>query len=49
MSRLWLFIDAVITAPFFMAGYLASAVVNTSRYGWHKYVQNYCKARDGEL
>lgn len=48
MSKIWLLIDGIITAPFFMVGYLAAAV-NTTRYGWHKYVQNYRKARDGEL
>jgi len=49
MSKLWLLIDKVITAPFYLIGYTASAAVNTIKHGYHSYEMNYRNAKNGKL
>ena len=49
MSKFWLFTDKLITAPFYMIGYIASAGVNTFWHGWVSYQDKYRKAKEGKL
>ena len=49
MSKLWLFIDKIITAPFYAIGYVVSAAVNTIQHGYHSYEVNYRNAKNGKL
>ena len=49
MSKLWLLIDTLITAPFFMLGYTVSAAVFTAKFGYHKYIENLAKAEKDKV
>lgn len=49
MSKLWLVIDVVITSPFYIIGYTASAGAGAIKQGWCKYQENLAKAHRDEL
>lgn len=48
-SKIWLFIDKIVTSPAFIVGYLAGAIVATVKHGYASYGVNVRNAQKGLL